>query len=192
MTQFTWKCILGCPWCSLGTSPLRAIRLDLANGSGRRGFRSTQIWPDLNFSNPNPTWTKFRSSRIQAEFDLTRIFQTWTQPEFLFITKWTVKLRVTQVDLNLTWPKPEPEPELKFSEPKPDLNWNSGHTGRSKFDPNPNFPNPYLKIRFEFGFGSIGHANFARSTCGPMVVTLHIQGAAQRMYSRVLGWPKNL
>lgn len=43
----------------------------------------------------------------------------------------------------------------------PNLNLNWGHTGGPEFDLNPDFSNPYLKIRVLFGFRSTGRIVFA-------------------------------
>lgn len=64
------------------------------------------------------------------------------------------KHQVLRIDPNLT--------RSEFTEPEP--NMNLGHAGQLEFNPNLNFPNPYVKIQVGFGFGPPGRVHFARST----------------------------
>ena len=130
--------------------------LDLANGSSGSGLgqpefdptrimetrtrpeqirvdpNPTRIWVDPNLSNPNPTRI-FKYKRNEW----------WKHGSTRF------------------WPEPDPNSDpnsdpTRISSTHTRPEFNSGQMGWPVFDPNPNLPDPYPKIRVGFGFGSSG------------------------------------
>lgn len=80
----------------------------------------------------NLGWLEFDLKLIPI-FDMNRIY---TQPKNKF---WSVDLtRICPSDMFVT--------QSEFMRSKPDLEINSGWPGWHKFDPNPNYLNPFLKF----------------------------------------------